>query len=395
MEDRIIYIAELPYRVDFENESLVRLDRPNDILYAKDMKDFGPHFTAWLKKDTRLPQREFLELDDQQRLCMGVFLPAGIFDSAEWKDPAWVSEINAYSADLKWNIYLGRPYEPSRLAPPTSELLPTVDVEGRSFWLDVERLELRDKANALNTISFTEDMVETAKGYQFMYNTEKNRYADIDDVINYRDAIASIHLPELVKLDPVGMSRKYGLSLGELEGKGDFDVMVDQLALQSRLAGKLVTVDIEGHTFYVDRGMQRLRPEDDFVSEGISFDYIDANFDVVRGSSLVAYNPKTHGSESFDMDMHAVPSGLVLVEIPHYNIMDPVGRNLWSRKNPYQGLKGRTLRTHFSARKGEWKEIGIQQSDTKSPEKIGDNREQALIEKIKAAGKRSRRGRKL
>src|SRR3546814_3269854 len=95
------------------------------------------------------------------------------------------------------------------------------------------------------------------------------------------------------------MAEKYGISLADLEGKTDYDVMVDQKALELRLAGSLPTIDISGHTFYVDYNMGMLRPKDDFLSKGITFKDMDYCYDEYARRCVVTYDPRSeeHTSE--------------------------------------------------------------------------------------------------
>lgn len=56
--------------------------------------------------------------------------------------------------------------------------------------------------------------------------------------------------------------------------------------------GLLPTIDIAGHTFYVDLRMDKLRPKDDFLSQGIVFSDIENYFDDTTDSYTIPYNPK-------------------------------------------------------------------------------------------------------
>ncbi len=50
--------------------------------------------------------------------------------------------------------------------------------------------------------------------------------------------------------------------------------------------GMLPTLDIAGHTFYVDLRMNKLRPKDDFISKGIDFTEIKTTMIVTDGHLL-------------------------------------------------------------------------------------------------------------
>jgi len=141
--------------------------------------------------------------------------------------------------------------------------LPIVSLDGVEFIVDVKKLELREKADPKNVVSF-ENMSEAGDGYYFECKPKgRNDYPDFK-------------MPQWVFLDPVGMAKKYGFTLEELAGKSDFEVMVDQKALELRInTGRLPTIKIAGHTFYVDARLDKLRPKDEFLSKGIVFSEID------------------------------------------------------------------------------------------------------------------------
>lgn len=51
--------------------------------------------------------------------------------------------------------------------------------------------------------------------------------------------------------------------------------------------GILPTLDIAGHTFYVDLQMDKLRPKDDFRSQGINFTEIKDYYDRDRRACML------------------------------------------------------------------------------------------------------------
>src|SRR3546814_458015 len=133
--------------------------------------------------------------------------------------------------------------------------LPEIEIGGTLFIVDVRENKLREKANPENEL-YVFDMHINDDGYSFWYNRQEKNFGPIQ--IQTPDNIL-ISIKPLVELDPVGMAEKYGISLADLEGKTDYDVMVDQKALELRLAGSLPNIDISGHTFYVDLYMVMLR----------------------------------------------------------------------------------------------------------------------------------------
>lgn len=236
--------------------------------------------------------------------------------------------------------------------------LPVYTIEGTDFLVDVEKLQIRENGNPENTISILDDMRDVGDSYVFDYNSkEKN----IPGFLSDDKDITVIKMPELVTLDPMGMCEKYGYRLEDITHKTDFDLMVDQSALQQRLMGRLTTVDIAGHTFYVDIPMDMLRPKDDFLSNGIVFREIDHYYDEDKGAYIIPYNPQTHEFQELDYDgIIALPKELIAIQIPHESVLDPIGINRKVGLDEMNDLKRTNIRSHFEAGIVDWKDIGIE-----------------------------------
>jgi len=266
--------------------------------------------------------------------------------------------------------------------------LPTYLIEGTEFIVDVSKLELREKSNPSNVISFSE-MRHLGDRYQFTYSLhDKNT----PSFFNGGTDNITVSVPSLVSLDPIGMAVRYGDGKRGIEGKSDLDLMVDQEALKHRLMGFLPTIDIAGHTFYVDLRMDRLRPKDDFLSNGVSFRDIDHCYDDQRHVYTFPYNPKTHEFQDIDGDtLTAIPKELLAVEIPHEHFMDPVGLNRKMGLDEKADLKFVGVRTHFQAKIIDWKSLGIEaiiQKNLSQDKDASNNPKQKTVQ-----AKRQRRGR--
>lgn len=236
--------------------------------------------------------------------------------------------------------------------------LPVYNIEGTDFIVDVDGLQLTEKANPENVIPVL-DMRDSGDGYEFEYSSEiKNMPALFADI----KGVTRIKIPELVKLDPVGMAEKYSYPPEAIPGKKDIDIMVDQEALKQRLAGRLITVDIIGHTFYVDIPMDMLRPKDDFMSNGIVFSRIEDYYDGEKDAYTIPYNPKTHEFQELDYNnITSIPKDLVPVSFSHESVLDPIGFNRAIGLEETAGLKRTNLRAHFEAKVIDWKDTGIEQ----------------------------------
>ena len=235
--------------------------------------------------------------------------------------------------------------------------LPIISIEGTEFLVDVNKLELRKKTNEQNVISF-KDMTDFGEGYSFEYNLKKRNIPH-----RYEHSDKRIEIPEFVKLNPVGMARKYGQSEEEVKIKTDFQVMVDQKAYDKRVnKGMLPTIDISGHTFYVDIRMDMLRPKDDFLSKGIVFSKIGRYYDEDLRTYTIPYNPIKHEFQEIDYaTIKELPKDLIAIEIPFERILDRVGWNRHYGLEPTHGLKQTNLQAHFKSNIIPWEKTFLPQ----------------------------------
>jgi hypothetical protein len=233
--------------------------------------------------------------------------------------------------------------------------LPTINLEGTDFVVDVTKFELTEKANPSNIIVF-EDMRDVGDGYTFQFSKQdKNLPAAFN-----AESVA-VTIPEFVKMDPVGMANRYNVS--DITGKTDFDLMVDQEAFNKRVnQGMLPILNIEGHPFYVDLRMDMLRPHDDFGSRGIVFDEIQNYFSEEMNAYVIPYNPKTHEFQELDYDnITEFPKDLIAVQFPFQKELDPVGWNRTLGLDIKEDLKHINLKSHFEAQTVPWEKTGLEE----------------------------------
>lgn len=228
--------------------------------------------------------------------------------------------------------------------------LPTITIEGTAFIVDVTKLELREKSDQKNIIPF-DDMRDVGDGYTFEYSLQNKNLPGLFD----RES-RTVKIPEFVMLDPIGMADKYNYSLDRINGKSDFDLMVNQQAYDMRVnKGILPTVNISGHTFYVDIRMDMLRPKDDFLSKGIVLSDIGNYYDEDKRTYTIPYNPKTHEfQEPNYLNLKELPKDLIAVQFPSERLLDRIG---WNRQYGFKlthGLAKNGLKLKFTAKLIPW-----------------------------------------
>lgn len=134
---------------------------------------------------------------------------------------------------------------------------------------------------------------------------------------------------------------------------------IDQLYDLRVNKGLLPTVDIAGHTFYVDLRMDMLRPKDDFLSHGIVFGDIENYFDETTDRYTMPYNPQTHEFEELDQQITEFPKDLLAISFPHQYEMDPIGYNRQLGEDLKHDLPSSGLKLNYTAKIIPWKKTFI------------------------------------
>lgn len=251
--------------------------------------------------------------------------------------------------------------------------LPEIQIEGTAFLVNVEGYELIEKANPLGKLSLW-DMRYRDNQYHFNYN---KRFRSVST--GYDDPVdeVAVSIPAMATLDPEGLAAKYGLQRSDIEGKTDYEVMTDKQALIDRLNGRLTTVDIAGHTFYVDFTMEMLRPKDDFGSNGIKFNDIDEHYNDLTGKYEIPYNQRTHEYVDLDYDnMTEVPKDVILIAFPDIEALDPVG---YARAHGWDKefiLEDHPQEAHFTADILKGKDFWLDERIRENRERLGIKAEQ-------------------
>lgn len=124
--------------------------------------------------------------------------------------------------------------------------------------------------------------------------------------------------------------------------------------------GMLPTIEIAGHTFYVDIRMDMLRPKDDFLSKGIVFSNIENYYDVDKRTYTIPYNPKTHEFQAPDYKtIKEFPKDLIIIQFPSERLLDRIG---WNRHHGFEltdGLAKEGLKLNFKAKQIAWEKTFV------------------------------------
>ena len=240
--------------------------------------------------------------------------------------------------------------------------LPIINIQGTDFIVDVIKNELREKANEENVMSIAEMHIKgSGDGYSFNYDLNTKNFPAEDRIteLGFVNDIPEVNIPDLVSIDPVRMAEKYNLTVAEVKRKTDYELRIEPNSMLDLRWNKgiLPTIDIAGHTFYVDLQMDKLRPKDDFTSKGISFTEINDNYDRDRRAYVIPYNPTTREFQQDDVfKMTELPTDTIVVQFPAKNVLDEVG--LYKALGYSYAVKN-VEKMHFEARTLPWEETNV------------------------------------
>lgn len=239
--------------------------------------------------------------------------------------------------------------------------LPTINIQGTDFLVDVIKEELLEKDNPKNVMSIELMHYAGERGYSFYYDLNKKNFPDIDRIIEFglSEDMPEIKIPELKSIDPLGTAEKYNVSLEQVKAKSDFELSIKQGSLHDLRLNKgiLPTLEIAGYTFYVDLQMNKLRPKDDFKSKGIDFTEIKDYYDRDRRAYVIPYNPITHQFQEINgFALTELPKDIIMVQFPNQYELDIVG---WDKKHGNSLTNQYLKQMHFEARTLPWVDTNL------------------------------------
>lgn len=257
-----------------------------------------------------------------------------------------------------------------------------LEIEGTFFYFDQSSdalVEVNDRTNKI----YLSTMRDHGNYYSFEYSCRyKNLHSitgisELKGILNRliessreKDPPRNIRIPKNY-LTPEQNLTKDMCATNDLLIKADTEIMNDKdrktdrskADLELRLKGQLPTIDILGHTFYVDLRMGKLRPKDDFLSNGIIFSDIEDYFSEEKGCFIIPYDPKKKEFVPLDYEtITEIPKDLKVISFKDEYALDPVG---WTRREGFP-MDMKKIRLHFKAKNARWEDIYV-------PQKIKEN----------------------
>lgn len=400
-----IEIEGTTFLFDIEKIALIEKDNPHNEIYFDNMRDKGTHYSFEYSAVTKnyhfiKSASTFDEIFD------------GIFEQSQISNPAFAIEIprigvidpegmcrkyGCTQQDIEqksdFEIMVNQDVYNKRL---NGEPV-TIDLAGKVYEIDVKNNSLRPQNGAGEEIFLNKyhyDLYYEDDGvYHLFYNISENKVSDVmrDGSRDRTEDRVILEVPNLTYLDPIGTNIEYGynpqsgllysdLTMNHIAKSVPWDfynikvaaeTTVNQEAYDLRVnKGMLPTVDIAGHTFYVDIRMDMLRPKDDFLSKGIVFSDIENYYDEDKRTYTLPYNPKTHEFQEPDYrNIKELPKDLIAVSFPFERLLDRIG---WNRHYGFElthGLAKQGLKLQFEAKQIPWEKtflVGLIKSNLKT-----------------------------
>ena len=165
------------------------------------------------------------------------------------------------------------------------------------------------------------------------YEADLNPRFEREGMYNrYEGVFTFCRVGQRVDLDPDGMAEKYGLSISELKGKTDFDVMVNQDYYNLRVTQALwPSIEIAGEPFWCYVKHRVISAQDIEVRSTIDFAEMrkEHGFTVYENNSNCYYFPYDLTTKTIsDVDFSSLknlPQNIVIVQVPDERSIDPVG----------------------------------------------------------------------
>lgn len=156
---------------------------------------------------------------------------------------------------------------------------------------------------------------------------------------------------------------------------------IDLDAFDKRInKGILPTIEIKDHTFYVDLRMDKLRPKDDFASNGINFSEIEDYYNEERNIYIIPYDPQKKEPAIIDYEkINQIPKDLIVIEVPAKEVLDPIG---WNRLHGYDlkmGLKDSGIQLNFKAKAGKWDDLHLNEIIKENSKKLKELKDENKI----------------
>ncbi len=259
----------------------------------------------------------------------------------------WLSEQS--NIDVSTRSIISPEFPHGKIALDT---LPIYTIGGTEFYVEAYSRSFIEKERPQNHFAAWEFQYKGSH-YEFLYHPGDKTPAI--DVLPSNECIL-VQIPPFVQLDPQRMAEKYQLSIAAIQGKSDFEVMVDQQAFKQRMQGHLPTLDILGQTFEINLAQGQLSSTND--KGEINLQDIQELYDSSQQCYVIPYDLMAKAYHPLkESETDQLPAHIQVITFPKEIVLDRVGWNIQHGYRPQEGLMEIDYHLHFKAGNGTWQEL--------------------------------------
>jgi len=379
-----ILIADQLFTVDNENDRLVQVYNPDNIIPMYKLEQNGYYYTGYLEKDTY----ELYDGPDpsMQENLLEFGVPIDIMDFGYQEGSKEAELLNEkHNTNIKFlDTETIQQLEKQPFVYKHRDLPETI-LGKKTYIVDVAFNELRLKGNPADVIPIHQLPIKNGK-YVIDKSKLQGHSSDLPDDNKF-------YVDQMVKLDPEGMALKYGISKDDLP-ENDHDMLITSTILHSRIDnGELPIFRIVSDDFYVVLRAEQLRPVNDWKKP------IDLNtaHRTVDGRIIFFYDRIQNSIVQVPDSITELPKNLVMILLPNEVILDPVGCGSLLKGNPFAFLDKFPPQQKLEARVFPVEESYLPQlihNNLKAAE-MGFKRKQDDLKLPRQVAKKSKKGRGL
>lgn len=209
--NNLMVIAGSVYQINRQDRSLMRLNGKGDTIREKQMRKLDNfHVIAFDAERMELVPIQHDEAVNDKLLRIQI--PDSCFTPIVFPKPEETAYFNVQSKKFGWGVTFLSQHLIARIL----GILPTIDVAGIRYDLDIEGQILKTKSKSYPNLSMARmEFLPESGSMVFVYNRDKRCAVDMNENVAYSpQETFYVEMEDPASLDPVGMAKHLGLNEG-------------------------------------------------------------------------------------------------------------------------------------------------------------------------------------